>query len=579
MIDAATITEFASKVSRYFLDFLETDFKRQQAPRRKISLKNEAGFRTGVPLRKYETFYRDLWQLLGKPISEGAKLAVPRNRYKAPISPVLRDLIRQHIDHIPSDFFEQVRAEIIDIAKRKRGNAVNNPEAYIEEVKTEFAELVDKVVVAPLLALLDGSFREQSYSAIESVYEVETDLIGVLCGPVVAQLPSALNTFLVVGTIKPTEGVLSEFFGETEAKGRLKEFFEDFATSDAYQELRDVSNYSRLGGEALQIYLYICELRFGSALFPLFYVPISLTFDDATGEMTLAPDPHLYVHKRAIDYISQELGASAAKLALSPISNRIIYVDPSRSFLDEIEQTLGRMSPTFDLTGEFDIRRPRIEALSSAALKLTKAVYITAFDRADESLLNDYEALIAAIDTDQKAVSGLFQNIIQGFLTDDPVSVRSEVSSAWDRLPRSDRLVCASPIPLNEEQRGILAALSESKCRFITVQGPPGTGKSHTITAIAFDCILNGKNILILSDKQEALDVVEDKLSSALSSVRPDDDFPNPILRLGRMSGTYTRLISHSAQEKIRTHYKVANAQATRVVRETEVAPQSKTTR
>ena len=48
--ETSGITSFAARVSRYFLDFLETDFKKQQAPRRKIQLKNDAGFRTGLPL-------------------------------------------------------------------------------------------------------------------------------------------------------------------------------------------------------------------------------------------------------------------------------------------------------------------------------------------------------------------------------------------------------------------------------------------------------------------------------------------------------------------------------------------------
>ena len=67
----------------------------------------------------------------------------------------------------------------------------------------------------------------------------------------------------------------------------------------------------------------------------------------------------------------------------------------------------------------------------------------------------------------------------------------------------------------------------DPRCRFITLQGPPGTGKSHTITAIAFDCIQRQQSCLVLSDKTEALDVVEDKLSDVLSIARGgDDDFP-----------------------------------------------------
>lgn len=157
------------------------------------------------------------------------------------------------------------------------------------------------------------------------------------------------------------------------------------------------------------------------------------------------------------------------------------------------------------------------------------------------------------------ALSRLFDNIIQGFIYDNPASVTSSVDAAWDSLDIPDRLVTNSPIPLNEEQRKIISALKDPKCNYVSVQGPPGTGKSHTITALAFEGILSGQNVLILSDKTEALDVVQDKLESTLSKVRHgDDDFPNPILRIGRTGNTFNRLVSASAREKIKTHHQAA---------------------
>jgi len=39
--------------------------------------------------------------------------------------------------------------------------------------------------------------------------------------------------------------------------------------------------------------------------------------------------------------------------------------------------------------------------------------------------------------------------------------------------------------------------------------------------------------VLVLSDKKEALDVVEDKITNTLNKIRFDqEDFQNPILRL-----------------------------------------------
>src|SRR5438128_6731784 len=100
MPEQNNITGFAEKVSRYFLDFLETDFKRQQAPHRRIQLKNDSGFRTAVPLRKYQRLYTDIWGLLSSPVDQLQRFSLPQSRYTARISQNLKDLIRQHVDSL-----------------------------------------------------------------------------------------------------------------------------------------------------------------------------------------------------------------------------------------------------------------------------------------------------------------------------------------------------------------------------------------------------------------------------------------------------------------------------------------------
>ena len=93
-------------------------------------------------------------------------------------------------------------------------------------------------------------------------------------------------------------------------------------------------------------------------------------------------------------------------------------------------------------------------------------------------------------------------------------------------------------MPLVEEQRKILSAINDPNSRFISVEGPPGTGKSHTISVIAFNSILSNKSILILSDKKEALDVVEDKIDETLEKIRPDENFEIQYLDLVKTSQT-----------------------------------------
>ena len=66
----------------------------------------------------------------------------------------------------------------------------------------------------------------------------------------------------------------------------------------------------------------------------------------------------------------------------------------------------------------------------------------------------------------------------------------------------------------------------------------------------------------MLSDKKEALDVVEEKLTKVLNEVRIGTDFQNPILRLGKAGNTYGKILNSQALAAITAHHRVAAAGA-----------------
>ena len=47
------LNNLSIKISQYFLEFLESDFKRQQAPRRRIVLQTDSGFKAGMQVSPY----------------------------------------------------------------------------------------------------------------------------------------------------------------------------------------------------------------------------------------------------------------------------------------------------------------------------------------------------------------------------------------------------------------------------------------------------------------------------------------------------------------------------------------------
>ena len=74
----------------------------------------------GVPLRKYPALYEALIKKIQAPISKGFEFSIPKGRYTSPLSPTLRDLIRQQVEAIPDEAFAAIRASALSYAESKR---------------------------------------------------------------------------------------------------------------------------------------------------------------------------------------------------------------------------------------------------------------------------------------------------------------------------------------------------------------------------------------------------------------------------------------------------------------------------
>jgi very-short-patch-repair endonuclease len=68
------------------------------------------------------------------------------------------------------------------------------------------------------------------------------------------------------------------------------------------------------------------------------------------------------------------------------------------------------------------------------------------------------------------------------------------------------------PFPSNRAQRRVAILVEDPTTRLVRVEGPPGTGKSLTIANLACHLAATGKSVLITSQKDKALQVVDDKL-------------------------------------------------------------------
>lgn len=562
-IAGETLREIAIKVSQYFLDFLESDFKRQQAPRRRVVLQTEAGFRSAMRVAAYPGLQHNIWQILGKKSGDPLALKFQPKIYSRPISLTLKGIIREQIQVIAETELTTTRSTVLECARTTRSIAIENPEEWVDTVRLTLAEEVGANIVRPLLALLDGPLSQQAYSAHDSIYSAEAELIELVSAKADAALPEVLGQYLATGVSDALAIAMLEMLELNDTQSLLMGYFENFMAADAFLEFRDLDTYA-LTGENLQLYLYIGQLKYSNLSYPLFYVPIEVERLPGGGYVLNLLN-HLYANKRAIDFVLQELGERQKRQWLSPIKERISYLAPEQS-IGEVANVLFRQIATaMDLGGEIELEAGSIREASTAHVSLSTALHISVFDRADEALLNDYEEMISQARNNEPGVINLFEGIVSGVLLDNPPSIHREVEEEWSNQALVDRVVIDSPVPLNEEQIKILAAIRNPAARIIVVEGPPGTGKSHTITAIAADCALRGRSCLILSDKAEALNVVQTKLSDTMSQVRHDKGFVNPILRLGQDQANFKRLTSQQTLTQVSAYVRAGKANENKI--------------
>lgn len=567
-MDSPTLREVAVQVCHYFRDFLESDFKRQQAPRRRVVLQTDSGLRCGMRLKPYPTLTSELWALLGRPSGEPLQMRIAARRHTRALSPVLRAVIAEQVQMIGAEEMRRVHEAVAACAAAGYAQAVSDPERWVEDVCTHLKAQVGDHVVRPLIARLDGPLQRSAYSIIDSLYSAESEMIDVVAADAAAKLPDVLAKHLARPDDAAVAGAMATFLTEESTRTALTAYFDGFVTADAFLELRDIETYATVT-EGTQLYLYIGTCRFRNHQYPLFFVPVQIEKLDAGEGFELTLINQLFANRSAIDFVLQELAAARTREWASPIQERINYLDPQQSIYEVARGLFGMVATSMDLAGRIELSSRAAEA-STAEVALTADLYLCAFERGEEALVNDYEELIALARQGGAPIVGLFEDLVRGVLQENPMSIAQRVESEWEQLPLIDRMVFDSPIPLNEEQRKTLLAVRNPEGRIVVVEGPPGTGKSHMITAIAADCAFNQKSCLVLSDKAEALQVVQDKLSEAMSRVRHVSDFPNPLLRLGRQDANFKRLVANQTVAQVVAYARATKANEAQLVAEKE---------
>jgi hypothetical protein len=418
------LTGFFKRLAQYYAEFLSTDFKKQRLPRRRLQNADAQGRLIGIPLRKYPGFQQKLWEDLAKPIGLGLSFTVARGSWRAELPKAIVETTATYIAQVTQKDVDTVVDGVMKNALRLAKQKGDDPdiafEQFIEEVRASLA----RGIIAPLLGNMEGFFARTENKPIESIRELEDQLSARLASGIESSSGAAFSKLLVEGAAEPLEVLLRDQLEINLVRAELGAFFATFTAADFYVDLSDLVRSSRLV-ENTDFYMHVGEVHHSGHVFPIFYVPF--TAERTEQGFKIASEPRLYVNKRAMDYVAQEIAkAEGRPTAASMLRERIFYLTPDQSPINIAQKLFDDLAGSFNLRAEIDFKAPRDQKVSSSHVVATNRLSFSLFDRSDESMVNDYEALQTGIEAGGDVVD-FFKSLIDDFLL--KIRFRSERTS------------------------------------------------------------------------------------------------------------------------------------------------------
>ena len=548
-VKRAGFSGFLQSLAGYYSQFLETDFRGAGNPKRKFSQKTGMN-RTGIQLSTYPLFRELVISKLDQ--RTPASFLIKYGRFTSKIPPTVKTGISSAIKSVETENLRDALSGIEAACFTAQTNKQLDFERLIEDLEKIVRNAFDTLIVQKVLAIIKPTIQSQAgaSSALNDIETFSDEIISSIIDTDATQFSEAVGAAVYGGSTFELQQSLSIMTDRERIQQILTTYFENFAAQDLFVELREIISSNSLV-ENSQIYLNVGEIILDRSKFPIYNIPLTVAIEGEAIRIDFSST--IYVNKKAIDFALYHLKRQHSLIGTNPIIERIFHKSEDETYFKLFDQTFHQILAATRVEGHVELRSSGTTRAHGHGLNLNNEITLSLFDKSEESIVNDYEALMVGLDAGNPLLNA-FEALVASFLKENPLSIDGVIEQEWDNTETADRLVFQSPLPLSEEQRKVLSAIRNPDARFIIVEGPPGTGKSHTITAIAFELILRGKNVLILSDKKEALDVVEGKLNDVITKVRGSEtEFINPILRLGKNDSNYSNIIKKASIDKLKT--------------------------
>lgn len=239
---------------------------------------------------------------------------------------------------------------------------------------------------------------------------------------------------------------------------------------------------------------------------PILTTKMTLNFDEKNSKFTLKP--YNNIANAELDFLTDINNISLENVIKNSVELKNLGIDVKSD--DDVIKGIKYISDSLKI--DFDGNYGKFTSLLDINYKEGLFFYnepIIIFRKVDTRLWNvELNSMIEHIKN-----GGVIPKTIEALVKNEELKEDDLAAEKWSELGE-DLLF---PLPYNEEQKDIVKRISENFG--VVVQGPPGTGKSHTIVNLICHLLAHGKRVLVTSQTDRALRVLNNKIPNEIRSL------------------------------------------------------------
>lgn len=207
-------------------------------------------------------------------------------------------------------------------------------------------------------------------------------------------------------------------------------------------------------------------------------------------------------------------------------------IDANTPFIDNIDKkTINEIVIPFYIKNGINIQQNQLSFEFIPYQTVLKDQFVkrkkNEFSVFEHITLGRYKLYSSMIQKDMSKILDLnrYNNLLEGLIDE---------SNLYDKEKETIFKLEGSPVleerlsyinDINYSQEKVIDLLNQEEK--LVIWGPPGTGKSQTITSLIASSVLKGENVLVVSEKKVALDVIYSRLRNASQYAMFIDDAEN----------------------------------------------------